>query len=335
MKITFFECKDYEKKRYCADLKEHTINCTSSILTAQTLKDYRDSEVISVFIRSALDKKNLAQFANLRLIVTRSTGFDHIDLEECQKRKVAVTNVPFYGENTVAEHAFALILSLSRNIHKSYVRTLKDDFTIEDLQGFDLKGKILGVIGTGHIGSHVIKMAKGFGMEVLAYDKYPDSLRADVLQFRYVSLEELLKESDIVTIHMTLTSETRHFINEESLRQMKKGAILVNTARGDIVDTDALYKVLKDKHLGGAGLDVIEGEELIKEEHELLYKTGNPEKLRTLFQDKAIFKMDNVVFTPHNAFNSREAVNRIMDTTIENIRSFSKRKIINEVKKPV
>ena len=105
--------------------------------------------------------------------------------------------------------------------------------------------------------------------------------------------------------------------------------------RGDIVDTDALYKVLKDKHLGGAGLDVIEGEELIKEEHELLYKTGNPEKLKTLFQDKAIFKMDNVVFTPHNAFNSREAVNRIMDTTIENIRSFSKGKIVNEVKKPV
>ena len=332
MEITFFECKDYEKKKYCTELKEHRINCASSILNTQTLKDYRDSDIVSVFIRSKLDKDNLAQFEKLRLIVTRSTGFDHIDLEECRRREIVVTNVPFYGENTVAEHAFALILSLSRNIHKSYIRTLRDDFTIDDLQGFDLKGKTLGVIGTGHIGSHVIKMAKGFGMKVLAYDKYPDTFRADILHYQYVSLEKLLRESDIVTIHTALTPETHHFINEKRLRQMKKGAILINTARGDIVDTDALYKVLKDKHLGGAGLDVIEGEELITEEHELLYKTGNPEKLRTLFQDKAIFKMDNVVFTPHNAFNSREAIDRIVNTAIENILSFCQGKIVNEVK---
>jgi D-lactate dehydrogenase len=256
----------------------------------------------------------------LKVIATRSTGYDHINIAACKSRNILVCNVPGYGENTVAEHTFALILALSRKVQKSYVRVMKDDFSIDGLQGFDLNGKTLGVIGTGRIGKHVMKIAKGFGMHVVAFDAHPDPFVAELLHFKYVnSVNAVLKNSDIVTLHVPSASDTKKLIGKKEISIMKQGALLINTARGDLVDTEALYQALKSGKLGGAGLDVIEGEDLIKEEKELLSSKGNEEKLRQVYRDLAIFKLDNVVFTPHIGFNSKEAIERILSTTSDNI----------------
>ena len=250
-----------------------------------------------------------------------------------EEEESKVSNIPSYGENTVAEHTFALILSLSRNVHKSYLRSQRDDFSIDGLCGFDLREKTIGVVGVGQIGKHVVKIAKGFGMNVIALDNNQDNILAEVLNFTYVSnLDELLERSDIISLHLPYSESTHHIINKESFSQMKPGAILINTARGGLVDIDALYEALQSGKLAGAGLDVLEGEEIIDEEKELLFSSKNVDKLRSLFKSKAIFKMDNVVFTPHNAFNSKEAIERILNTTTQNIESFVRGKPINLVK---
>ena len=171
----------------------------------------------------------------MKLIATRSTGFDHIDLAECRQRNISVCNVPSYGENTVAEHAFALILSLSRHLYQAFVKRLTNDFSLEGLRGFDLKEKTLGVVGTGRIGLHVIRIGKGFGMNVMAFDVNRNQLLAEVLGFTYVPLEQLLKESQIVTLHVLYNEHTHHLINSDKFRLMRKGSILINTARGAVV----------------------------------------------------------------------------------------------------
>ena len=292
----------------------------------------KNADAIGIFIYSAVNKKIIDNLPNLKLIATLSTGFDHIDLEECRKRKIIVCNVPHYGENTVAEHTFALILALSRNVHKSYARGMKEDFSIDGLMGFDLKDKTLGVIGTGHIGLHVIRIAKGFGMHVLAYDPHPNPFIAEVLHYKYAPLDEVLAGSDIITLHVPARPETYHLIDADTLKKVKPGAILINTARGSVVDTAALLAALEDGTLAGAGLDVLEGEEAIKEDQQLLHDLENPGKLKTLLQTHLILKRDNVVFTPHNAFNSKEAVQRILDTTVSNLEGFAADKPINVVK---
>jgi D-lactate dehydrogenase len=320
-KIAFYEVKKWEREFLEKSLKGHRLVFTEGCLGEKVL--VKDADIISVFIHSKIDERILLLHKKLKMIATRSTGFDHIDLDACGKRQVRVCNVPNYGENTVAEHTFGLILALSRNIHKSYVRTLEDDFSIEGLTGFDLKGKTLGIVGGGRIGMHVARIARAFGMHVRVFDIRQDAFMADVLDFRYLPLDELLSVSDIVTLHVPHNRFTYHLINKESIRKMKKGAILVNTSRGVIVDTEALYEALRSGRLGGAGLDVIEGEELIGEEKELLQYKKQSEKWKTIVRDHSIFRMDNVVFTPHNAFNSREALVRILETTAENIRAFS------------
>ena len=201
MKIAFFEIKDWEKLHLEKEFKNHTLEFYQEPLNSTNVNKIRDFEIVSIFIYSKIDEKVLEKLPQLKLITTRSTGFDNIDLEVCQQRKIIVCNVPFYGENTVAEHTFALILSLSRNIHKSYVRTLRNDFSIEGLKGFDLKGKTLGVIGTGHIGACVIKIAKGFDMKVLAFDVIKNKKLAKELDFQYVDFDQVLKGSDIITLH--------------------------------------------------------------------------------------------------------------------------------------
>ena len=331
MKIAFFEIKAWEKDYIKKNLRKHELLFFEGTLTSKNISEISDVNIISVFIYSKLYKKLLAKLPELKMIATRSTGFDHIDIDFCKNKKITVCNVPFYGENTVAEHTFALILSLSRNIHKSYVRTLRDDFSIDGLTGFDLKGKTIGIIGGGHIGMHVARMAKGFEMDVLVFDLSRNAKLAKKIGFRYVSFEFLLKKSDIITIHVPYNAYTHHLLNKRNVMKIKKGAILINTARGAIVDTNALFYALDNNILGGAGLDVIEGEELVKEEKQLLHETGNTNKWRQIVRDHKIFRMDNVVFTPHNAFNSKEALIRILDTSIENISYFSKNKIKNKV----
>ena len=323
MRVAFFEIKNWEKSYFKKKLKGHVLKFFAETLNLENVNEIKDFDVVSVFVYSKVDAQIIAALPNLKLVATRSTGFDHIDLEACKENKIIVSNVPSYGENTVAEHTFALILSLSRNIYKAYTRSLRYDFTIEGLKGFDLKDKTLGVVGAGRIGLHVIRIAKGFGMNVLAYDVNQNNLLSEVLGFEYVSLEELLSKSDVITLHVPYNKFTHHLINKDRVKLMKKGAILINTARGAVVDTEALIEALNKGILAGAGLDVLEGEELIKEEKQLLYDQKKLEVLSNLVKGHILLSKENVVFTPHIAFYSQEALERILEITVQNILTFS------------
>jgi D-lactate dehydrogenase len=288
--------------------------------------------VLSVFINSRLNASALSGLPALKLIATRSTGYDHIDLAYCRSHGITVSNVPVYGDNTVAEHTFALILALSRKVIHSHARARSGDFSPAGLQGFDLRGKTLGVVGTGHIGVHVIRIARGFMMKVIALDARPDKRLADALDFDYVdSLDLLLAASDIVTLHAPLTPATHHMINSENIWRMKRGSLLINTARGGLIDTDSLLAALEAGHCAGAGLDVFENETLIKEEKQLLSNQYNIEELRNVVRNLALLRRENVVVTPHIAFNSTEALERILLTTVQNIRRFEAGKPDNAV----
>ncbi len=331
MKIAFFEIKGWEEKYLSERLSEHKLLFFEEPLNEKNLEKIKDCDGLSVFIYSKVGKYVLDKMPKLKIVATRSTGFDHIDVEDCKKRGINVSHVPFYGENTVAEHAFALILSLSRNIHKSYVRTLRDDFSIDGLTGFDLKGKTIGIVGGGNIGMHVARMANGFQMNVLVYDIQKNEKLAKSIGFKYAELDDLLKNSDVISLHVPYNKFTHHLINESKIGLMKKGVILINTARGGIVDTTALLWALENGIIGGLGLDVIEGEHLIQEEKQLLHESDNVEKWREIVRAHRIFRMDNVVFTPHNAFNSKEALTRILDATIDNIKLINKEKHQNRI----
>ena len=317
MKIAFFEITEAERKKFEEAFLNDELRFFEESIQDVEEKEYIDSEVLCVFVHSEVGKEIIDSLPNLRLICTRSTGTDHIDLEACKEKNIEVKNVPLYGENTVAEHAFALMLSLSRKIHKSYMRSVQGKFTTEGLQGFDLKDKTLGIVGGGRIGLHVARMAKSFGMHVRVYDIHRDDFLAELINFKYVDLEELFESSDIVSLHVPLNKYTEHMINQESLQKFKDGALLINTARGGLVKTDALIEALKTGKLSGAGLDVIEGEEYLIEEN--IFNSPVEKAAKLIVESKQLLDNENVVLTPHNAFNSVEAVNRIIDTTIENI----------------
>lgn len=332
-KIAFFELEPWEKEYFLKNLKNCQLQFIDDQLNESNVNEIIDVDAIGVFIYSAVNKKILDKLTNLKLVVTLSTGFDHIDIKECKKRKITVCNVPHYGENTVAEHTFALILNLTRKIHKAYDRTVRGDFSIEGLRGTDLQGKTIGVVGVGSIGQHVIRIAKGFEMKVIAYDKFKSLKLAKKLGFKYVNLDYLLKNSDIITLHVPYNKSTHHLIDKKAIAKMKNGVLLINTARGGIVDTSALLEGLQSSKIGGAGLDVLEEECFIKEEKQILSKHFLKEcDLKTVLQNHILLKQDNVIITPHNAFNSWEALHRILDTTILNINSFLKKKPINVVK---
>ncbi|HOW27726.1 MAG TPA: hydroxyacid dehydrogenase [Elusimicrobiota bacterium] len=322
MKTAFFEITPSEKETLKArkDLGE-PLFFSEEMHKVSPVK-FRDAEIVSVFVYSQLTAEVLKKCPRLKFVSTRSTGYDHVDLEYCRKKKIVVSNVPHYGENTVAEHTFALILGLSRRTRQAYIKALRSDYSLDGLQGFDLQGKTLGVIGTGRIGLRVVRIAGGFGMNVLAYDAFPNSLIAETLNFKYVPLERLLSDSDIVTLHAPYTPQTHHLIHRENIGLMKKGAILINTARGALVDTEALTLALDKGWLSGAGLDVLEGEDLVKEERQILSHQYSNEKLRTLLQTHILRNRDNVIITPHVAFNSRESFMRILQTTMTNILAF-------------
>jgi len=330
MKIAFFEVQDEEKEVFRKVFREHELFFSRERLNLENVEKVKDYEAVSIFIYSNINSSLLDKMSKLRYLVTRSMGFDHIDLVACKSRNIAVSNTPHYGDNSVAEHVFGIILSISRNIHKAYVRTLKDDHSIEGLEGFDLKGKTIGVVGVGRIGRKVIQIAKGFEMKVLACDHHKDRKFAKEHGFRYASFNEVIKNSDIVTLHVPYCKENYHLINDKTLKRFKKNSILINTSRGAVVDTRALMNALNKKHLLAAGLDVIEGEELIKEEKELLHhKKLNVEKMKKIALDHKILYDERVVFTPHIAFYSKEAMERIISSTIENIHAFIKNKRIN------
>lgn len=294
----------------------------------------RDFDVISIFTDSQIGSEVVEIMPNLKHIAVRATGFDNVDLAAANARGIQVSNVPSYGENTVAEFAFGLILNLTRKIFQC-VDQIKESgsFEVDKLTGFDLAGKTLGVVGVGRIGRHVVKMAKGFDMKVLGFNKTKDEKLAAELGFSYTSLEDLLEESDIVTLHVPYTKETHHLMGEKEFALMKPGAILVNTSRGAVVDTAALVAALKNGRLGGAGLDVLEEEGVVKDEMEFLRKGRSEEhNLKTILANHVLINMPNVLITPHNAFNSREAFERILNTTVGNIKSFLDGTSVNLVK---
>ncbi len=294
----------------------------------------KEASILSTFINSKVTPQVIDALPNLRFIATRSTGFDHIDTRYARSKGIAVSNVPTYGENTVAEHTFALILSVARHLKKAQSKISQGDFSIKELIGFDLKGKTIGVIGTGHIGLRVIKMAVGFSMNVLAFDPVQNHFLEEVLGFKYADFDTILRKSDIISLHAPYNQKTHHLINKDSIQKIKKGAVLINTARGGLVDTIALTEALDQGILSGAGLDVLEGEDMILEEKQLLRKRKdlyNPDKLKLTIRNCFILQRENVVFTPHTAFYSKEAIQRILDTTVANIEAFLKGSPINVV----
>ena len=314
MKIAFFNLRPGEEEYLKTNLSEHELFLTRDPITPDQLPEQKDFEVVSFFTDSKIDAAVIDALPDLKYLAARSTGYDHVDLKTAEIKGIPVSNVPTYGENTVAEQTFALLLALSRRIVKA-VNSVKDSetFNREGLQGFDLKGKTIGIIGTGHIGIHVIKLAKAFEMEVIAFDAFANQNLATDYGFKYVTLDELLASSDIISLHVPLLPETKNLINMENINKIKKGAVLINTARGEIVEAGALLTALEQGILSGAGLDVMADEESLRkgdisdEDYQI---------------NKKIIDMESTLVTPHNAANTKEAYQRIMETTVDNIKSF-------------
>lgn len=325
MKIVIFNVEPWERETFDRLNGDHQLEYVDSTLTAKNAHQYQDAEIISTFIYSDLHANVLEQLPNLKLIATRSTGFDHIDSDYCQEHDIKVCNVPTYGEHTVAEHVFGLILAISHRLIEASERTRKGDFSLKGLQGFDLRGKTLGVIGTGNIGLCVIEIANGFRMKTVAFDIKPKEDMATKLGFRYAPLEEVLATADIITLHLPANPKTENFISSEQFDRMKAGVVLINTSRGTIVDTRALLRALAEEKVAAAGLDVLPEEPTMREEAELLRSVySQHHNLDTLLADHVLLRLRNVIITPHSAFNTREAVQRIADTTVDNILAFAK-----------
>lgn len=332
MKIYCLETEQWVEDYLKKSLVGHDVVCRPE--TLQDAEAITDAEVLCVFVNSRVTADVLTKYPNLKLVVTRSTGYDHIDVEVCKARGIAVSNVPSYGEHTVAEYTFALMLCLSRKIYEGVRRVHEENkFHTDGLKGFDLFGKTLGVIGTGRIGCHVIEIANGLSMNVIAYDPFPKLELEKSFRMKYVTLEELLGQADIVTIHTPYLPATHHLLNSENLKLVKPGAVLINTARGAVVETAALVGVLKSGHLAGAALDVLEEEGYVGEEWKL-FGGGKSvtERVETVLADHVLLGMPNVLITPHNAFNTQEALERILQVSVENILGFVEGEAKNLVK---
>lgn len=333
MRIHFFETENWEKGHLEKALAGHDLTFHEGTLDAESAASAADAEAVSVFIYSKVGPETLEKLPKLRFVTTRSMGYDHVDLAACAARGIVVSRVPAYGDRTVAEHAFALILALSRKVFLAYERTEKGIFDYHGLQGFDLFHKTIGIVGGGRIGQNVARIARGFDMTVLIHDPFPKPELAAEIGFSYASLEDLLARADVVTLHCPYVESTHHLMNDARFAMMKKGSILVNTARGALIDTQALLKALKDGILSGAGLDVLEEEIAVKEESELMGRDF-PKKcdLGTIVRNHMLIARNDVVITPHIAFNSREAVERILETTVANIAGFTANAPVNVVK---
>lgn len=323
MKIALFNIPEREREVISNELPSCELFFLEGMVE-EKIDEIQECEGISIFVGNPITKEIISKLDHLRLIVTRSTGFDHIDIEAAKEKNITVLNVPSYGERTVAEFAFALIMTLSRKITEAYDRLRRTgDTDIDHFEGFDLVHKKIGIVGLGKIGKNAARIAHGFGMEVYMYDLHPDDNFAQEVSGRYVTLEELVSTCDIVTLHVPYNTHTHHMINAQLLSQFKKGSILINTSRGGVVHTAALLDALKNKTLMGAGLDVVEGEEDFRDDISLLLKrTNDIEKFRDIIIAHELVEMSNVVVTPHIAFNTKEAKEEILHKTIENIKDY-------------
>lgn len=319
MRTLIFSSQTYDRESFLAarlpaNLQLHF---QPARLTSETAALADGHEVVCAFINDDLSAPVLERLAagGTRLIALRSAGYNHVDLPTAQRLGISVVRVPAYSPHAVAEHAVALILALNRRLHRAYNRTRDGDFSLHGLTGFDLVGKTVGIVGTGQIGATFAKIMSGFGCELLAYDPFPNP-QVQALGARYLSLDELLQQSQIISLHCPLTPQTRHLINAQSLATMQRGAMLINTGRGALVDTPALSEALKSGQLGYLGLDVYEEEALLFFED----RSDHP------LQDDVLARLltfPNVIVTAHQAFLTHEALGAIAQTTLDNIHAWA------------
>jgi len=314
-RICFFDTKPYDKIYFdmFKDKFGFEIDYFEPKLNADTAIMARGYEVVVAFVNDTIDAKTIDILYNegVRLIAMRCAGYNNIDFKAAYN-KIHVVRVPAYSPYAVAEHAMALLLTLNRKIHRAYNRTKEHNFSLNGLTGFDLYGKTMGVIGTGKIGRVFVDICKGFGMKVLAYDPYP----VKDAGINYVDLDELCRESDLISLHCPLTKETKHMINKDTIQQMKKGIYIINTSRGALIDSEALLNAIKEEQVGGAVLDVYE------EETEFFYEDLSGEIIKDDILS-GLISMPNVIVTSHQAFLTREALNKIAEITLQNIKDYS------------
>lgn len=325
MKIVFFESMPGEEQAFEALLPDgHDTHYVAGKLCddADMIGHASDAEIISVFVNCEVTKEVIDKLPKLKLITTRSMGTDHIDVEHAKSKGIKVANVTTYAAHPVAEFTFALMLSVARNIYPAYEQLREGtSFDIRKLQGITLFEKTLGIVGTGRIGQQVARIAKGFGMNVIAFDAFPNDAFASELGIAYLELDELLTKADIITLHVPYLRDTHHLMNTEAFMRMKKGTYLINTARGEIVDSKALLAAIEDGTVAGAGLDVLEQEKALKEEIEsLLTNKSIDHELNTA--NHILIDHPKVMVTPHIAFSTEAALKEIERVTAQTITHF-------------
>lgn len=318
MQIAIFEVRPEEKEFFQNKLSSHELYFSEQPLNLAALPQ-KDFEIVATHTNSKIDASVIDVLTNLKLIATRTTGFDHIDIAAASAKGIVVCNVPTYGEVTVAEYTFALLLALARKIPIAYNRVRSGEFHTDGLEGFDLNGKTIGVVGTGHIGVNVIKIAKGLHLNVIAFDAFPNQNLQQDLGFTYTTLENLYQQSDIVTFHVPGLPQTTHMLNTNHLNTLKKGVHIINTSRGTVIETAALVKGLDEDIIAGVAIDVMEEENTLLENAEATLENH-------------LINHPNTIVTPHNAFNTVEAKQRISETTFSNIEAFIKGTPVNVVK---
>ena len=322
--------KEYFKKNKLPDFDIEFIKEPLNEMSILNDKQLNETDVISVFITSELTDSVIKKFKNLRIISTRSTGYNHIDLKYCTQNNIAVFNVGEYGARSVAQYTFMLILALIRKLIPAYMSTQNNMISHELLEGRNLENLTIGILGGGAIGSSVAKIANFFGMSILicSYEKNPE-----ISTFaKYVSKEEIFEKSDIISLHLPYKSETYHIINESSFEKMKDGVFIINTARGELADIVALYNNIVSGKISGAALDVIECDNIAVNSSPLNFEGENSQCTAKALAVHKLLGMNNVIITPHIAYNTKESVDTILNTTFNNIRDFSKGMHTNQLK---
>lgn len=318
MKIAFFDTHQFDKNAFLEANRhfKHEIIFHYTRLTEQTANLAAGCDCVCAFVNDRLNRKTLEILGagGAQLIALRSAGFNHVDLAAAEDLKIKVVRVPEYSPYAVAEHAMALILTLNRKINRAYNRVREGNFSLDGLVGFDMHQKTVGVVGTGRIGSVMAEILLGFGCKVLAHDQVVNKALVKKT-IRYVPLEELLKKSDIITLHVPLNSKTKYLIDEKALALTKPGVVLINTSRGALIHTRALIQYLKNKHIGFAGLDVYE-------EEEGLFFENLSEEILADDQLARLLTFPNVIITSHQAFLTHEALSNIAQTTLQNVADF-------------
>lgn len=334
-KILFFDVADYEVeflKNACEGKFEYQLIRDSLNGLFSLSKAQEDAQIISCFTTSRVPNDILEKFKNLELIALRSVGFNHIDIDYCKKNNILVENTPNYGNMTVAEFALGLLLDVARKVTYS-ANNLKN--SIVDAKctiGTEIFGKTIGIIGLGAIGAEMARLAHGIGLKILGYDLRENVELKEKYNVQYTDFETLVKNSDFISLHFPLTKDNFHIFNKNTFEMMKQNSILINTARGELVDTQALYNALSEKKIAGAGLDVLESEDtLVDVEYLVDIGRMSPQALQKTVLNNRLMKLDNVIITPHIAYDTNEAINRILNTAIDNINAFEEGKIQNNV----